>query len=61
MLFRHIINFCFIQNYETLQVLVVAMKNWKLQLPQNSQELYELHNSPEHELGERIPHCKQFR
>ncbi|KAL1806803.1 hypothetical protein ACET3Z_029871 [Daucus carota] len=43
------------------QVLVVAMKNWKLQLPQNSQELYELHSSPEHELGERIPHCKQFR
>ncbi|KAL8105592.1 hypothetical protein AgCh_029407 [Apium graveolens] len=43
-------------------VLVVAAKNRKLQLPQNSGELYELRSSPEHAShGERIRHSKQFR
>ncbi|KAK1380470.1 Peptide/nitrate transporter [Heracleum sosnowskyi] len=47
---------------KVLQVLVVAAKNRKLQLPQNSGELYELRSSPEQaSLGERIRHSKQFR
>ncbi|XP_017222364.2 protein NRT1/ PTR FAMILY 4.6 [Daucus carota subsp. sativus] len=45
-----------------LQVLVVAAKNRKLQLPQNARELYEPRNSPEHaSQGSRISHSKQFR
>ncbi|KAK1380471.1 Nitrate transporter 1.2 [Heracleum sosnowskyi] len=45
-----------------LQVLVVAAKNRKLQLPQNPRELYELHSSHENaSRGERIRHSKQFR
>ncbi|KAL8105587.1 hypothetical protein AgCh_029405 [Apium graveolens] len=45
-----------------LQVLLVAGKNRKLQLPQNSGELYELHSTPEQaSCGERIRYSQQFR
>ncbi|KAF1001616.1 hypothetical protein AG4045_014392 [Apium graveolens] len=55
------LNTCLLFGGIELLVLVVAAKNRKLQLPQNSGELYELRSSPEHAShGERIRHSKQF-
>ncbi|KAL5981732.1 hypothetical protein ACLOJK_015795 [Asimina triloba] len=47
-----------------LQVLVAAVKNRKLPLPEDSNELYEVHEKDEREasvIHERISHSDQFR
>lgn len=44
-----------------MQVLVVAAKNWKVELPQNSRDLYEIRGSESASQGELIRHSKQFR
>jgi peptide/histidine transporter 3/4 len=43
-----------------LQVLVVTVKNWKVDVP-NSDELYELRDRKSLSNGELIPHSNQFR
>lgn len=39
-----------------LQVLVVSVKNWRVDVPQNPDELHESTKK-----RERIPHTNQFR
>jgi len=43
-----------------LQVFVVTVKNWGLDVP-NSDELYELRDRKSLSNGELIPHSNQFR
>ncbi|KAH9733783.1 hypothetical protein KPL71_017134 [Citrus sinensis] len=43
------------------QVLVVAIKNRKLSLPDNPEELYEINEKERASTWERIPHASQFR
>ncbi|CAK9170148.1 unnamed protein product [Ilex paraguariensis] len=44
-----------------LQVLVATARNWAVQLPQNSRELYELRGSESASASSRIPHTNQFK
>ncbi|KAE8700252.1 Early nodulin-like protein 18 [Hibiscus syriacus] len=43
------------------QVIVVAVKNRRLQLPENSDELFESNDNDEHHYDEKLPHTNQFR
>ncbi|XP_059650176.1 protein NRT1/ PTR FAMILY 4.5-like [Cornus florida] len=43
------------------QVIVVAIKNRKLTLPENADELYETSEKESLIVGQRIPHTNQFR
>ena len=42
-----------------LEVLVVTIKNWRVAVPENSDELYEIREFASK--GELIPHTNQFR
>ncbi|KAM1719911.1 hypothetical protein ACFX14_021534 [Malus domestica] len=44
-----------------LEVLVVSVKNWKVEVPQSSDELYEIHARDSASKAELIPHSSQFR
>ncbi|PNX74384.1 putative peptide/nitrate transporter [Trifolium pratense] len=44
-----------------LQVLVVAVKNWRVELPDNSDELYEIESHKSTLKIKLIPHTPQFR
>ncbi|KAK2358509.1 hypothetical protein P8452_77598 [Trifolium repens] len=44
-----------------LQVLVVAVKNWRVELPDNSDELYEIESHKSTLKIKLIPHTTQFR
>ncbi|KAJ7980494.1 Protein NRT1/ PTR FAMILY 4.5-like [Quillaja saponaria] len=44
-----------------LEVLVVAVKNWRVEVPQNSDELYETRDHESALLGKLIQHTDQFR
>ncbi|XP_031395752.1 protein NRT1/ PTR FAMILY 4.5-like isoform X2 [Punica granatum] len=44
-----------------LEVLVVSVKNWRKELPSNSDELHEIRDRKAIRKGELIPHSVQFR
>ncbi|KAM1745300.1 hypothetical protein FF2_011915 [Malus domestica] len=44
-----------------LEVLVVSVKNWKVEVPQNSDKLYEIRARDSASKAELIPHSNQFR
>ncbi|XP_027192985.1 protein NRT1/ PTR FAMILY 4.5-like [Cicer arietinum] len=44
-----------------LQVLVVTVKNWRVKVPDNSEELYEIHSHKSTLKKKLIPHTNQFR
>ncbi|KAM0962379.1 hypothetical protein ACFX2A_021995 [Malus domestica] len=44
-----------------LEVLVVSVKNWKVEVPQSSDELYEIRARDSASKAELIPHSSQFR
>ncbi|KAK8550712.1 hypothetical protein V6N12_039406 [Hibiscus sabdariffa] len=43
------------------QVIVVAVKNRRLSLPENSDELYEINDTDRYQYDEKLPHTNQFR
>ncbi|GMI92323.1 NRT1/ PTR family 4.5 [Hibiscus trionum] len=43
------------------QVIVVAVKNRRLPLPENSVELYEIDDNDQYQYDEKLPHTNQFR
>lgn len=45
----------------SLQVLVVAVRNRNLKLPENPDELFEIHDQESVSGAECITHTKQFR
>lgn len=43
------------------QVLVVSVKNWSKELPENTDDLHEIRDRKSVPKGELIPHSMQFR
>ncbi|KAK8493500.1 hypothetical protein V6N12_024887 [Hibiscus sabdariffa] len=43
------------------QVIVVAVKNRRLSLPENSDQLYEINDNDQYQYDEKLPHTNQFR